>query len=300
MGKFMRLFNRQGSKIKAISGQQYQVNRAGYDIKPSSIPVSWGAETPMYWFADNPFLSHFMNAFSGILPQGEHFMISSVRAVRERVSGHDKNLMRDISGFIGQEAHHAKMHQSFNNLLAERGLPIRRLEQMMDGCIHFLNRLSEKDRMAVTGATEHFTALFGKIVLNSPEIIQQTHPSMREVLVWHAIEELEHKAVAYDVYQALDGSYWRRIYGVLLATTLISSTVVYGQVSFLLADKSITNVSSSMKGLWWMFGVGSSAGYFRKALPDYFAFFRPGFHPLQDDDMALIQQWKSQFMPQTA
>lgn len=298
MGKFMHLFNRRVTKAQATSGQQYQVNRTGYDIKPSSIPVSWGVETPMYWFADNPFLSHFMNAFSGILPQGEHFMISSVRAVREQVIGLDKSLTPDISGFIGQEAHHAKMHQSFNKLLAERGLPIHRLEQLMDAYIRFLNLLSEKERMAVTGATEHFTALFGKIVLNAPEIVQQTHPSMREVVVWHAIEELEHKAVAYDVYQALDGSYWRRIYGVLLATALISSAVIYGQVIFLWADKSIGNLSSSMKGLWWMFGVGNTAGYFRKALPDYLAFFRPGFHPLQDDDIALIQQWKSQFMPQ--
>ncbi|MDS7927898.1 metal-dependent hydrolase [Acinetobacter sp. V91_7] len=271
--------------------RQNTLNQKPYEIKPSTIQSTWGESTPDYWFADNPFLTHFMNAFSGILPQGEYFMIASVRSVRHQVQ-QQAQLNKDISGFIGQEAHHAKIHQSFNRMLEERGLPVQQLEKLMMQCLKFVDQLSEQNRMAVTGATEHFTALFGKLLLSHPEIIEQIDSTMKRVMIWHALEELEHKAVAYDVYQLIDGGYWRRVYGVLLATGLISGTVLYGQASFLWADKSIWNLNATMKGLWWMFGVGKKAGYFRKALPDYLEFFKPNFHPMHDDNSALIEQWK--------
>ena len=65
---------------------------------------------------------------------------------------------------------------------------------------------------------------------------------------------------------------------------------LYGQAVFLWQDRSLFNLGASAKGLWWMFGVGKQAGYFRKSLPDYLAFFRRDFHPVQDDNSALLDR----------
>jgi len=258
-------------------------------IKPRALALSWDNDIPEYWFDNNPFLTHFMNAFSGVLPQGERFMIDNVRAVRSQI--HDNpSLLQDISGFIGQEAHHAKAHTAFNQLLASRGVPLKKLETLMSRIVNLLNKLPEQDRVAVTGAVEHFTAMFGKVTLSHPDMLKNLHPKLQAVFIWHAIEELEHKAVAYDVFVATDGSYLRRIEGVVLATTLISAAILYGQAIFLWQDRSLFKLGSTVKGLWWMFGAGQHAGYFRKVLPEYFAFFRPKFHPWQDDSSALLAQ----------
>jgi len=258
-------------------------------IKPRALELQWDQDIPTYWFDHNPFLTHFMNAFSGILPQGERFMIDSVRAVRGQINDYPA-LLQDISGFIGQEAHHAKTHTTFNAFIAARGAPMEKLERFMKRTTDFLNSLPEKDRVAMTGAVEHFTAMFGKVTLAHPEILKNLHPKLQAVFIWHAIEELEHKAVAYDVFLATDGDYLRRLKGLALATSSITAALLYGQAVFLWQDRSLFNLGASAKGLWWMFGVGKQAGYFRKSLPDYLAFFRRDFHPLQDDNSALLDR----------
>jgi predicted metal-dependent hydrolase len=256
-----------------------------------ALNLSLGDETPTCWFADNLFLTHFMNAFSGILPQGEHFMIESVRASREQVRA-DRELQKQISGFIGQEAYHSIAHERFNALLAARGFPIGRQEVFTAQVLQLVGDLPDTYRMAVTGAVEHFTAMFGKLVLSHPEIIEAVHPTLRPMFIWHALEELEHKAVAFDLCQASDGNYPRRVAGLFIATAAVTACVAYGQFHFMRKDRSMLDGRAAASGLWWMFGFGKKAGYFRKMLPDYLAFFRPGFHPWQDDSQTLIARWK--------
>lgn len=247
--------------------------------------------TPAIWFGGNPFLTHFMNAFSGILPEGERFMIDSVRQARSGLPW-DHALQADISGFIGQEAFHAREHRLVNERAQGQGVPVDRLEAVAARVIARLQALPERDRMAITGATEHLTALFGELVLRHPEVVELVHPELRPLFVWHALEELEHKAVAFDLYELLDGDYGRRVLGQLRASAMILGLVLYGQLLFLREDGSIRNIRAMAKGLWWMFGVGREAGYFRRALPGYLAFFRPGFHPLQDDSADLVAAWR--------
>lgn len=260
-------------------------------ITPMALGMSLSDETPTCWFAGNPFLTHFMNAFSGILPQGEHFMIESVRASREQVRA-NRELQKQISGFIGQEAYHSREHEMFNALMASRGVPIERQEAFTALVLQAVAELPDSYRMAVTGAVEHFTAMFGKLVLSHPEIIDAVHHTLRPIFIWHALEELEHKAVAFDLCQATDDSYPRRVAGLCIATVAVTACVAYGQARFMWQDKSLLDAPAMAGGLWWMFGFGKKAGYFRKMLPDYLAFFRPGFHPWQDDSRALIVRWK--------
>lgn len=280
----------------SLEANQGSTSRAGSSSEPVElIPRALGLklrdDTPVYWFCGNPFLTHYMNALFGILPEGERFMIASVRAGREKLKEHPA-LQRQISGFIGQEAYHAREHRAANGAMQSRGLPFHKLEAFASWVTRLLQRMPEQDQMALTGAVEHLTAMFGKLVLSNPEVVEQVHPALRPLVVWHAIEELEHKAVAFDLFEALGGGYLRRVEGLLLTTLVIFSWVLYGQLLFMCSDRSIFNLRAIARGMWWMLGFGDNAGYFRKMIPEYFRFLRPGFHPSQDDSSGMIKHWR--------
>ena len=82
--------------------------------------------TPRYWWSGDPFMTHFMNNLSSLFPYGEKFFVDSVRAVRDQVR--DRQLQKDISAFIGQEAMHSKEHAAYNEYAAEHGFDLRKLE----------------------------------------------------------------------------------------------------------------------------------------------------------------------------
>ncbi len=260
-------------------------------LKPRPYVLRPGVEIPRYWFAGNPFLTHFMNAFSAILPEGERFMIDSVRDSRASLPP-EHPLQADISGFIGQEAFHARAHREANARFQAMGVSIDRLERMATQVLERMRALPPRQRVAVTGAVEHFTALFGELVMRHPEVAELVDPALRPLFVWHALEELEHKAVAYDLYEALDGDYLQRVLGLLRATLLVMSLVARGQLIFMWQDGSIRDFRAIARGLWWMFGSGRQAGYFRRALPGYLAFFRRDFHPGNVDDSELLASWQ--------
>ncbi len=279
------------SASKTLNWYAKALRPASVTIKPKPLGMKLGESTPTYWFDDNPFLTHFLTAFSAIFPQGERYMIDSVRMFRDEVKDH-KALYKDCSGFIGQEAHHSNEHAIINDFMVARGVPVDKLEAIVDWWVPVFKRFPKKDQMAITGAAEHLTALFGDLVLNNPELIDQVDESMRPIWIWHAIEEIEHKAVTYDLFEAVDGSYPRRLYGYALALALVVVFSVYGTGLFIIDDRKNMGIKKTAQGLWWMFGFGEKSGYLRKAAPELLEYLKPGFHPWKDDNSHLIDKWR--------
>ena len=131
----------------------------------------------------------------------------SVRALREHAT--DPALLEQVRGFLAQEALHSREHSALNQWLDQLGLPAARIEQAHRGAHRASAAASARalDNLAVTCALEHFTAILAKLLLTEPSLRERFHPSMLPLWYWHAIEELDHKAVAFDVYQAADGDY---------------------------------------------------------------------------------------------
>ena len=147
--------------------------------------------------------------------------------------------------------------------------------------------------MAMTAGLEHFTSMLGSLMLSNENLIDEVHPSMRALFIWHAVEECEHKAVAFDLYKAVDGSYPRLMVLYLISSWMVVMVTSYYQFRLMLKDRSIFRVGSALKGLNWMFGFGKNAGHFRRMIPAYLDFFRPDFHPWQHDNSGDIAHWKA-------
>jgi len=261
------------------------------NIKPHKLGMDYNHGLEINFYADNPFLSAMFHALSAQFPAGERFLIESVRLFQSEIT--DEELKKDARGFIGQEAHHANEHEALNKALKDIGVPTEMIERHTEWLLDKIcATLSPKNQMAATAALEHFTAMLGTLMLSNPNLLKEVHPSFSALFIWHAIEESEHKAVAFDVYQNTIGSYPRLMAAYLWTSSLLTLTTSYYMARILVKDGSILNLSATLKGLHWMFGIGKNGGHLRRMLPDYLSFFRPSYHPWEMDNSADINYWK--------
>src|SRR5712692_6086961 len=185
-------------------------------------------DLPRHFAADGDLiLSHIAAGLSAVFPDGEDFFVRSVRHFRSHIA--DPKLKQQVAGFIGQEAMHGRQHRAFNDRLDEVGYPTKRVEWLTKRGLALRERLlSAKSNLAATAALEHFTATLAELVLTSEETRESFgHQAVQDLFVWHALEESEHKAVAFDVYKAVGGSERTRVltmkllrYGFVLGMTI--------------------------------------------------------------------------------
>ena len=167
---------------------------------------------PRHFAADGDLIiSHLAASFSSVFPDGEEFFVRAVRHFRGQIS--DGGLAGDVAGFIGQESTHGRQHRLFNERLSTLGYPTRQYERVTRGYLAIRERLfTARSNLAAVAALEHFTATLAELVLTSEETRNLFgEPAVRDLLVWHALEECEHKTVAFDVYRAVGGSERTRV-----------------------------------------------------------------------------------------
>jgi predicted metal-dependent hydrolase len=247
------------------------------------------ATVPRAWMNDDLHVTTFMSALSLLFPEGERFFVESVRDVQSRVT--DPALRAQIAGFIGQEAMHAKAHRSLNALARARaGDVVDRLEDGLRVILKSVRKgLRPEGRLAATCALEHFTAMMAERLLNDGEEQRVLHESVRGLWLWHALEESEHKAVAFDVYESIGGGYPRRALIMLGATIIFYAELFHVHSRMLAAQGELWNVRGWLRATHFLW---VKPGMFRKLAPVWLDYFRPGFHPNDRDTNALLARWR--------
>lgn len=247
------------------------------------------AKVPAAWMGDDVHLTTFMAALSLLFPEGERFFVESVRDLQSRVT--DKHLRAQIAGFIGQEAMHGRAHRALNALARARaGDVVDRLEDDLKKLLIGVRRsLPPEGRLAVTCALEHFTAIMAEQLLNEDVEREKMHESVRGLWLWHALEESEHKAVAFDVYEAVGGGYPRRAFVMLAATVVFYAELLHVHARMLAAQGELTNVRGWLRAVHFLW---IKPGLFRKLTPAWLDYFRPGFHPNDRDTTSLLATWR--------
>lgn len=264
----------------------------GVEIKARRMDFVFDEKVPRYWFANDPVLTHFLNVLSLTFPEGERFFVDSVRAFRDKVT--DPQRQKEISGFIGQEAMHSKEHNTFNAFLAEQGYAD--LAARGEGLARMLLkggriRLTKREQLGATAALEHITAILAKTVLENPRWLEQIHPSVRPLWMWHCIEETEHKAVAFDLYKDVGGTDNERRVLLLGGTLYLAFYTVLYTWRFLRQDGITRKPLTLAKGLWKLVGY---KGVLAPGLIEYFRFYAKNFHPWQDNNSAILDHWHTE------
>ena len=250
-------------------------------------------DLPKHFARDGDLLaSHLVAVLSSVFPDGEDFFVRSVRHYRDRIT--DPILKKQVSGFIGQEAMHGREHRVFNNRLAELGYPTHRLEKLIKFSLGLRTKYAPaKANLAATAALEHFTATLAEALLTDPEIAAHLgHQGVQNLFLWHALEESEHKAVAFDVYKAVGGGERLRVWTMKgLRIGFVFFTAIQVIVS-VLGDRA-TYQRGVLRRSWRTFWASPllSAEMWRQ-LKDY---DRADFHPDDRDTNELVDRFRTEF-----
>ena len=179
-------------------------------------------DVPKHWFGGFAVPTHIANGVNLLFPAGERFFVRSVYHYLDRIE--DPALRAAIKGFGGQEGRHAKAHEDFFDTLRAQGYQLDRFLRVYEWLSYnLLERAAPPAlRLSATAAAEHFTAIMAEGVTADP-LFELAHPALRQLLLWHAAEELEHKSVAYDVLQAVNPSYPLRIGGLVVSTAMLAT-----------------------------------------------------------------------------
>ncbi len=258
--------------------------RISFDESLSDVPRFFAGEGDLA-------MSHIVASLSAVFPDGEDFFVRSVRHFRDQIT--DPELKRQVAGFIGQEAVHGREHRVLNDRLAQLGYPTKRMERFTKWGLGKREKIfSPMSNLATTAALEHYTATLAEVVLRDPEARAALgHQAVLDVLLWHALEENEHKAVAFDVYKAVGGSErTRRITMNAITVTFIVGMSLQSLISIVSSRDSYRKgrIRASLKR--------SRTSPFLKRevwnqLRDY---NRADFHPNDCDTIELIEQWRAE------
>lgn len=240
---------------------------------------------PRYWCNNEPSFTHYFTGLSTLFPEGESYFVRSVRALRPRVK-ENPQLDRDIGAFIGQEAMHSKEHHAFHVSAQQHGLNPESLEKATGIILKNIEKIfPEKWNLLVTVGLEHYTAVLVVHMMQSVNTLM-TDDTIRNLWLWHSVEETEHKAVAFDLYQHLYGqgldAYIPRVALFTFSLLLITAISTVYHLVLMQRDGQLFNLKS-----WRKFAVfaGSSYTYFA---PKFAAYYRFKFHPNDTDETELV------------
>jgi predicted metal-dependent hydrolase len=240
-----------------------------------------------WWLAGDPVATAWHNALSATFPRGETFFIESVRAHRD---GAPPQLAAEIRAFVQQEVNHTREHLAFNKAVAAQGYDLARIDRHVAELLDMAKGRPQIVNLAATMALEHYTAMMAHLLLSDPALLEDADTEFAELWRWHAIEEIEHKAVAYDTYlhATRDWSRSRRWRLKAIMMLIVTKHFVAHRIRDtldLLAQDGITGIGAKWRVGAYLF---AKPGVLRRLVPAWISYFLPGFHPWNHDDRALI------------
>lgn len=265
---------------------------ASVELRPRRVKFAW-EETPLHWVPGDPFATHLINVLHMLLPAGERWFVHVYKRALPLIR--DQRLYDDVKGFMGQEGTHAAAHQRVLEHLKEQGLDpdpyVDQVEWMFtkllgdDTAPPMVRDWWLLERVAIIAAIEHFTAVLGQWILRSEGLDRAgADPVMMDLLRWHGAEEVEHRAVAYDVFDHLDGRYGRRMRTMATVVPIMAWLWKRGVTYLMTADPTVTDVRPRVRDLV----RASRADMFptvrdlTSAVPRY---LRPTFHPSREGSL---------------
>jgi hypothetical protein len=259
---------------------------ADLTISPRDLSFGRGAPTGRWWMGGDPVATAFYDALSATFPLGERFFMDAVRRYRSQAS---PALNGQIAAFLSQEAVHSREHAFFNRQVAAHGFDVAAMEARTKDILDFARTQDSLGQLGATIALEHFTAILAHAILSDPRHLEGADDEARAMWRWHAMEEIEHKAVAFDTFVAATRQMTgRRRWIVRVMTMIVSTKLLFSTIARNMADIFATDGISGPR--IWLRVIGFLTvrpGILRQVLGQYLSYFLPGFHPWKRDDRAL-------------
>ena len=213
--------------------------------------------------------------------------MDAVRHYRDRAP---PELQGQIAAFGAQEAMHTREHLVFNRQAASRGYDFARIDTHLNARFKWARSRPRILQLAATAALEHFTAILAHTLLSDPVHLEGAAEEIQRMWRWHAIEEIEHKGVAFDTFLAATRQYSPFARWLLRCSVMFSVTILFfdylvrGLGEFFRQD----GIASFRTWLRFARFAFAQPGMLRHLMGSYLTYYLPGFHPWRLDDRALI------------
>ena len=264
------------------------------NVAPRDIRFALDEARQGHWLSGDPVGTAVFNALSLTFPDGERLFMDAVKNYRHKLSG---KLLEDAKGFIAQEAIHSREHHQLNSLIDRDRYPVAEIEELVRGRVKMARERGKMAMLISTIALEHFTAMMAEMHARHRDLFDNTPAGVEQLWRWHAMEETEHKAVAYDVFleATKDWSprkrYWIRTRAMFFVTIMFTRNISRYAARLLEADGYTPKAAlKAVKRFVW-----GDPGLFRRGWKTYLAWYRPGFHPWDQDDREQFADWKAEF-----
>lgn len=262
-------------------------NRA--PVRPRRMRFDFDSVKERFWFKGNGLITATLSSLSATFPLGEAEFVRSVMHYRDEIT--DPVLREQMVGFAAQEGQHSYQHQQANAWLDRMGFDASEIEREVEANIRkHVEASPPAVALASTVILEHITAILAEYMLTHPHITSAMADATRELLEWHAVEEIEHKAVAFDVFEAVSGDrdLLRRV-GAMTTIFFVLNQVRH-TVTALRSLGHRPSLREYLEAFEFYFGP---EGLITKVAGPYRDFFRPDFHPWDQDNRHLIEEWKA-------
>ncbi|ENV04058.1 MULTISPECIES: metal-dependent hydrolase [Acinetobacter] len=251
-----------------------------------------------FYYEENPVVTSLFVVLSAMFPPGEMFFIESIRNVRNQIK--DEKLLEDIRAFIAQEAFHSREHKTLNNHLIHSNYPeVIEIEAKTKARLDKLRKLSTVEQVAATVVMEHYTATLARLLLTDQLIKRKTTQESRNLWEWHALEELEHKSVAFDVLNAIGGNSSKNRKLALARVTKLIMPIMFEYWIKILKRKDIRFSLKQLKdGIFLGFGGVNRLGILSKAFVDMLDVRNENFNPLHMQTEQLEAEFREKLFGQ--
>ena len=229
----------------------------------------------------------FLVVLSGIFPPGEDFFVRSVNQFKDRVT--DPTQRAQVAGFTGQEVIHSREHDRLNDVFRSRDIDVDLPERAVAGSMRLLRLLPARHQLVCTAMMEHFTAVLAEELLGENTFRDLIHSDLAELWLWHALEELEHKSVTYEVYELIGNRRLERLLAEPVVVATVLPAIVATWARLLVTERVWRRDGDLSTGMRLLFGQG---GLLRNVLGRMPAFGRADFHPANHDTAALEAAWR--------
>ena len=260
-----------------------------HNIEVRKVHLAFTGEQYPIWHPHQPEWSHMVNGASLTMPYLEPFLVKNMREAITHLN--DPELIEDARGFIGQEAQHYQNHRRYNEMLKAGGYPeLEKVEARLQASYERLSKRSLAWRLAYSAGFETMTMGITEWLINDRErLFKDADPLVASFVLWHMVEETEHKSVAFDVFQAVSGNYLLRMLGLVYGSLHVGFGSRWAYMAMLKKDKRWYNVRARLR-LWAMVGR-----FFVKAGGAMLRATKPGHHPDETSDPAWIDTWQAAY-----
>ena len=286
---------------KSVMAQYQKIdfsNKGSIPIRHLNIGFD-GKEIDIEFYVNNQFATLFFATLSVFLTYGEDLVIETARHHREFIQ--DPVLKQRVTSLIGQEAIHSKLHNEFNDAIKELEYPVDLYRFLGENFFKYVFlKFPQPLKLSLMAGIEHFTAVLAEYMMKHEKNFYYTDDAKSRALwMWHMLEESEHKDIAYDVYQLLNGSYPLRASGFFLALFtilgLIPATTLFIPV-LRKPQEMLTRKfwKDARRGVGLIFGPKD--GVFGSTIGQIFDYLRPDFHPNDHDTTEYLEYYKDKLL----